>query len=158
MIEMMEKSLEEIRTVYGGFPLKINSLEAGTEALSGCEEEIVSAPELRDRVIRFTMTVCLCFDDDQLLEIAWDQGYDIDTAEEAWEVIPDAANAVYAMRVEIYLSDGDGRQYVKNVNITYCVLDEHRNPLDWDVYMDDIDEDYALGLIEVFLDAAVDAE
>lgn len=158
MLENYMHSFEEITDVYRGFPLKDDFLQAGLEALKkDCEEDIVQAPVLKDGKICFTMAVTYYFDDDDLLDIAWNAGFDVDTPEEARKVVPDEAEYVYGVNVTISGKEENGRLLVGAVNGEYCVLDHERKPMDWDVNLDFIDEDYAYSMVEAFLDAAVEA-
>ena len=151
-------SFEEITEVYCGFPLKEDFLLTGVAALKkDCEEDIVQIPVLKDGKICFTMAVTYYFDDDDLLDIAWNAGFDVDTPEEARKAVPEDAEIVYGVNVTITVKEENGKLLVGDVNGEYCVLDHERKPLDWDVNLDFIDEEYAFAMVETFLDAAVDA-
>ena len=151
-------SFEEITSVYGGFPLKTDCLQAGLEALrKEYEEDIVLVPEWKDGNICFRLAVTYYYDDDQLIDIAPDCGYDVETAEEAKALVPEDTEIVYGIDVTVRLREENGRQYIVDVNGKYCVLDHERKPIDWEIYPEEVNEDYAFSMVETFLDAAVDA-
>ena len=159
MLENTMYSFEEITDVYRGFPLKEDFLQTGMAALKkDFEEDLVQAPVLKDGKICFTMAVDYYFDDENLLEVAWNAGFDVDTPEEAREADPEDAEIVYGVNVTITVKEENGKLLVGDVNGEYCVLDHERKPLDWDADLDFIIEGNAFAMVETFLDAAVDAE
>ena len=158
MLKNTMYSFEEITDVYRGFPLKEDFLQIGLAALKkDCKEDIAQVPVLKDGKICFTMAVTYYFDDDDLLDIAWNAGFDVDTPEEAKKVVPEDAEIVYGVNVTIAVNEENGKLLVGDVNGEYCVLDHERKPMDWEVELTFIDEEYAFAMVETFLDAAVDA-
>ena len=159
MLENTMYSFEEITDVYRGFPLREDFLQTGLAALKkDFEEDIVQAPVLKDGKIRFTMAVNYFFDDENLLEVAWNAGFDVETPEEAREAVPEDAEIVHGVNVTVSVKEENGKLLVGDVNGEYCVLDHERKPMDWEADLDFIDEDYAFAMVETFLDAAVDLE
>lgn len=157
MAENLMHSFEEITEVYSGFPLKEDFLQTGLAALMEFEEDLVQSPVLKDGKICFTMAVTYYYDDEDLLDLAWNAGFDVDMPEEARKVVPEDAEIVYGVNVTITVKEEDGKLLIGDVNGEYCVLDHERNPLDWETDIDFIDEDYAFAMVETFLDATVDA-
>ncbi len=158
MLENMKVGIAELGFIYGGFQMKSDWLQSGLKALKAYEEDLVLAPVLNDGKIRFTMVVNYCYTDEDVLDIAWDMGHDVDTVEEAKAAIPDVAETVYGENVLITVQEEAGRLVIKDVKVEYCVLDDKREPLDWEADPENVDEDYAFEMIEAFLNAAVDAE
>ena len=151
-------SFAEISDVYSGFPLKEDFLQVGTKALMEFEEDLVQAPVLKDGTIMFTMAVIYYFNDEELMNMAWEFTDDeIETVEDARKAIPDEAETVSAMNVTIPVKEVGGELYVAGVNAECCVLNSERKPTELPVYPDDIEHDYAYTMLEAFLDAAVDA-
>ncbi len=158
MLEEMKCSIAELGYIYGGFQLKADWLQSGLGALKAYEEDLVLAPVLKDGKICFTMAVNYCYSDADVLDIALDCGYDVETVEEAKVAIPDIAEAVNAEKVSVIVREENGRLVIQDVKVEYCALDDKREPADWEVLPDEVDEDYAFEMIEAFLNAAVDAE
>ena len=151
-------SFEEISDVYTGFPLKEDFLQAGTQALMVFGEDLVQVPALRDGKITFTVAVACYFDDEEMMDMAWECSDDeIETVEDARKVLPDEAETVHAMNVTIPVKEENGKLYVDGVYAECCVLNSKRKPVDLPVYPEAIEDDYAYTVIETFLDTAVDA-
>ena len=167
------RSFEEITNVYGGFLFREDFLQAGTAALKECEEDILHAPAVKDGNICFTVSLYPYFEDDDLIDIAQDCGYDVETAEEAKAVIPEDAGIMITVDVTISLKEVNGRMQVGDVKGKYVVVDHEgkRADDDYQIELDDdldcggqlerresVDDDFVFAIIETFLDAAVDAE
>ena len=151
-------SFEEITEIYGAFPLKKNFLAAGGQKLNAYAEDVVSPPAIREGRICFTLAVSYCFDDVEKKGIAWEEGYDVETADEAMAAVPELVDIVDGMDVTITLREETGRYFVQGVEGKWCVLDHERKPADMDPLGEGVTSDYAFEMIEAFLDGAVDAE
>ena len=159
MITNMEKSFEDIPEIYRGFPLKQDWQQAGLEALKAYEEDLVKPPVLEDGKIRFTMAVNYCFTDEEVLDLAWDMDCDVETPKEAKKEIPEFAEAVHAVNVAVSVREEGGKLIVDDVNVEICVLDHERKLHEYlEADPANVDEEYGIEMIEVFLDAVVDAE
>ncbi len=158
MLEKIENGFEDLVAIYCGFPLKPDWQQSGLEALKAYEEDLVQSPVLEDGKIRFTMAVSYYFTDEEVLDLAWDLDCEAETIEEAKKEIPQFAEAVHAENVTISVREENGKLIIGDVNVEICVLDHERKPFDdLEVLPDNVDEEYGLEMIEVFLDAAVDA-
>ena len=159
MLERIENSFEDLGAIYGGFPLKPDWQQSGLEALKAYEEDLVQPPVLEDGKIRFTMAVSYYFTDEELLDLAWEMDCEAEAIEDVKKEIPQYGEAVHAENVTISVREEGGRLIVGNVVVGICVLDHERKPFDdLEVNPDDVDEEYAIEMIEAFLDAAVDTD
>ena len=158
MLEKIKTGLADLGAIYNGFPMKADWMQSGLEALKAYEEDLVHIPVLEDGKIRFTMAVSYYYADEDVLNIAWDMDYDVETVEEAKTALPEIAEAVHGENVTVEVREDAGKLIIEDMKVEYCVLDDKRQPIDWEVQPDAVDEEYAFEMVEAFLNAAVDTE